>query len=279
MKIGIIGGTGLYKFTIGNDSENVFIDTPFGEHSKPIIKSKYGKHELFFLPRHGEGHHFLPTTINYRANIWALKSLGVNTVISVSSVGSLQENIHPKDVVVIDQFFDRTKHRVDSFFQNGLVGHIPFAYPICKNLADELYRAGKNITKNIHNTGTYVNIEGPQFSTLAESNFYRKMDFDVVGMTNITEAKLAREAQMHYATLAMVTDYDCWKEDEIVTIEKILENLSYNSESAMKIIKEFLNIFEMEEDCGCRTVLDNAILSNGKGLDNKLKEKYNILFK
>ncbi|MEA3499406.1 MAG: S-methyl-5'-thioadenosine phosphorylase, partial [Candidatus Marinimicrobia bacterium] len=266
MKIGVIGGTGLYKLTRSKENENKSVETPFGDHSKPITKSKYGKHELYFLPRHGKGHHFLPSTINYRANIWALKSLGVNIVVSVSSVGSLKENIHPRDVVIIDQYFDRTKHRIDTFFQDGLVGHIPFAYPICKNLSEQLYKAGKNITENIHWKGTYVNVEGPQFSTLAESNFYRKMGMDVIGMTNMTEARLAREAQMHYATLAMVTDYDCWKEDEIVTIEKVSSNLAHNSDLSIKIIKELLNNFEMNEDCGCRNVLENAILSNGKGL-------------
>lgn len=277
MKIGIIGGTGLYKLT-ENINEKIEVKTPFGEHSKPITKNKYGNYELYFLPRHGEGHKYLPSTINYRANIWALKSLGINTVVSVSSVGSLKENIHPRDVVIIDQFFDRTRHRIDTFFQNGLVGHIPFAHPICKNLAEQLYKAGKNVTENIHKQGTYVNMEGPQFSTLAESKFYRQMGMDVIGMTNMTEARLAREAQMHYATLAMVTDYDCWKEDEIVNIEKVLSNLAYNSKMAIKIIEELLNNFEMKEDCGCRNALNDAILSNKNGLDEELR-KNNILFK
>jgi len=279
MKIGIIGGTGLYKLTGSKESENKSVETPYGAHSKPITKSKYGKHELYFLPRHGKGHHFLPSTINYRANIWALKSLGVNTVISVSSVGSLKENIHLKDVVIIDQFFDRTKHRKDTFFQDGLVGHIPFAYPICKNLAEQLYKAGKNVTDNIHKKGTYVNMEGPQFSTLAESKFYRKMDMDVIGMTNMTEARLAREAQMHYATLAMVTDYDCWKEDEIVTVERVLSNLAHNTELSQKILQELFRIIEIKDDCGCRSALDGSIQSVGEGLDKNLQKKYELLFR
>jgi 5'-methylthioadenosine phosphorylase len=219
-KVGIIGGSGLYKIDGLSSVKKVNVDTPYGSPSGSFITGKLEGKDVAFLPRHGEAHAISPTELNYRANIYAMKKLGVDTIISLSAVGSLKEELKPLDIVVIDQFVDRTNQgRVTTFFSDGIVGHVPFAKPICAELAKILQDSGADLGVTMHNGGTYVNMEGPMFSTKAESNLYRSWGMDVIGMTNMPEARLSREAGICYATLAMVTDYDCWHESsETVTI-------------------------------------------------------------
>ena len=236
--IGVIGGSGLYEMEGITKVKEIKIKTPFGNPSDAYIVGKLGDVKMVFLPRHGRGHKLLPSELNYRANIFGMKKLGVEQIISVSAVGSMRKDIKPGHIVVVDQFFDRTKGRISSFFGNGIAGHVEFADPVCSNLSNILYKSGKNIGATIHKGGTYICIEGPHFSTRAESNIYRKWGVDVIGMTNIPEAKLAREAEICYATLALSTDYDCWHEtEESVTIEMILDTLKKNVATAKAIIK------------------------------------------
>ncbi len=238
--IAIIGGTGLYKMKGFSLNEEIIIHTPFGHPSDAIISGKIAGRQVYFLPRHGKNHTILPHEINHRANIWALKSLGVSFIICVTAVGSLKEKYAPRDIVLFDQYFDRTSRRSEhTFFGNGIAAHIPFANPISENLRTTLSQVANEIGCNVHDKGTYVNMDGPAFSTRAESNANRQLGFDVIGMTNVAEAKLAREAEIALATLAMITDYDCWKiEEEPVSLQTVLEHLSANSENAQKIIQQ-----------------------------------------
>lgn len=241
--IAIIGGTGLYKMEGFSLEEEIIIHTPFGHPSDTIMSGTISGRKVYFLPRHGKGHTILPHEINHRANIWALKSLGVSYIICVTAVGSLQEKYAPRDIVLFDQFFDRTSRRNEhTFFGNGIAAHIPFADPISEKLRSILSTAAKEENFNVHDRGTYVNMDGPAFSTRAESHANRQLGFDVIGMTNLAEAKLAREAEISLATLAMITDYDCWKiEEDPVSLQTVLSHLSVNSENAQKIIQRAIH--------------------------------------
>jgi 5'-methylthioadenosine phosphorylase len=241
-RIGIIGGSGLYEMKELEKIEHIRVSTPFGDPSDEILKGELKGATLLFLPRHGRGHRFAPHRINFRANLFALKSLGVEQIISVSAVGSLKENLHPGEIVLVDQFIDRTRSRPSSFFEDqNMVVHVEFADPVDSRLQDALYSAARKVEAKVHKGGIYVCIEGPQFSTRAESRLFRSWGADVVGMTNVTEARLAREAEIPYATLAMVTDYDCWHEtEEDVTIESVLQVLRQNVDTARRIIATVL---------------------------------------
>ncbi len=272
MRVGIIGGSGLYEISGLEIIEEKDIETPFGKPSDRYLLGRLGEVEVIFLPRHGKGHRILPSEINYRANIFGFKLLGAERIISVSAVGSLKEDIHPLDVVIPDQFFDRTKRRIDTFFGEGIAVHIGVADPVCPVLSDHLYESCQACGAQVHKGGTYVCIEGPSFSTRAESRFYRTLGFDIIGMTNITEAKLAREAEICYATLAMVTDYDVWKEED-VDIQMVVENLQKNAEMAKKIISHLIHNLPEERSCPCPHALKDAIITDPQLIPSSLKEK------
>src|SRR6187549_757418 len=241
VRIGIIGGSGLYQMPELTAIEEVEVDTPFGDPSDAFVIGTLEGERVAFLPRHGRGHRFTPTELPFRANIYAMKLLGVEQILSASAVGSLQEKYAPLDMVIPDQFFDRTRGRVreSTFFGDGIVAHVSFAHPVCNALGDVLQDSCKAAEVNVHRNGTYVCMEGPAFSTVAESNVYRSWGMDIIGMTNLQEAKLAREAEMCYATLALVTDYDCWHPDhDSVTVELIVANLMQNAATAQKTIAE-----------------------------------------
>src|SRR5512137_486872 len=239
VQIGIIGGSGLYDMAELTDREEITVSTPFGEPSGPYVLATLAGKRVAFLARHGAGHRIMPTELNFRANIYGFKTLGVERILSASAVGSLREDYKPLDIVIPDQFFDRTRGRVSTFFGRGLVAHVGFAHPICGELAGIAARAGRTVGATIHDRGTYVCMEGPAFSTLAESKAYRAMGFDIIGMTNLQEAKLAREAEICYTTIALVTDYDCWHPDhDSVTVEMIVANLLQNASMAQRTIAE-----------------------------------------
>ncbi|MBI5183367.1 MAG: S-methyl-5'-thioadenosine phosphorylase [Nitrospinae bacterium] len=275
-RIGVIGGSGLYEMEGLKDVERVKVDTPFGEPSDEYIIGRLRDRGLIFLPRHGRGHRILPSELNFRANIYGLKSLGVEWIISVSAVGSMRKEIVPGDMVVPDQFFDRTRQRKSTFFGEGVVGHVPLADPICQELSKILFKAGKNVGASIHKGGTYLCIEGPQFSTRAESNIYRQWGVDVIGMTNVTEAKLAREAEICYATLALATDYDCWYE-ESVSVEAILKIIEKNVTMAQRIIGEAVLMIPMERRCQCAEALKNVILTAKDLIPEETKRRLDLI--
>ncbi|MBN1543162.1 S-methyl-5'-thioadenosine phosphorylase [candidate division KSB1 bacterium] len=264
-RIGIIGGSGLYEMEELQKVRRVVIETPFGPPSDELILGELDQREVVFLSRHGFGHRLLPSEINVRANIYALKSLDVHWIFSVSAVGSLKPELKPMDFVVVDQFYDRTTQaRANTFFGNGIVAHIPFAHPVCAELGRILIQAGKNAGVTIHGGGTYVNMEGPAFSTLAESQVYRRLGMSVIGMTQMNEARLAREAEICYATLAMVTDYDCWYEEETgqtVSVEAILDILHQNVVNARRVVQNAVAAVDLSGDCGCRHALQNSIVT------------------
>lgn len=261
--IGVIGGSGLYKMDKLADVEKVSLDTPFGKPSDEMILGTLEGKRIAFLPRHGRGHRISPSELNFRANIMAMKMLGVEWIISISAVGSMKEEIKPGDMVVPDQFFDRTKGRPSTFFSDGVVGHLTFADPVCPVLSKLLAEASERAGAVVHRGGTYICIEGPQFSTRAESRIYRQWGVDVIGMTNIPEAKLAREAEIHYATLAMATDYDCWHEsEEDVTIEAIIRIIMENVKKAQAIINETVAAIPAETSCSCPNSLENAVITD-----------------
>jgi 5'-methylthioadenosine phosphorylase len=265
-RIGIIGGSGLYHIEGFTNQKWVKIKTPFGSPSDEFLTGNLSGRAVVFLPRHGRGHRILPTELNHRANIWAMKKLGVAWLISVSAVGSLQAKYKPCDIVLPDQFVDRTKQTLaHTFFGRGIVGHIAFADPICEELRKILLREGRALRARVHDGGTYVNMEGPAFSTRAESLTNRKLGFDVVGMTNLGEAKCAREAEIAYASMAMITDYDCWKTDEAhVTVEMIIANLTKNAAMAKAIIARALPHIPAEPNWPCHEALKNAIMTDKK---------------
>ncbi|MBF8266794.1 MAG: S-methyl-5'-thioadenosine phosphorylase [Dehalococcoidia bacterium] len=261
-RIGVIGGTGLYQMEGLKDVEEVFPDTPFGKPSDAIVTGTLGGVGVAFLPRHGRGHRFFPSEIPARANIYALKALGVERVISVSAVGSLREEIRPLDMVIPDQLIDRTMGRVSTFFGDGIAAHVGLAEPFCPVLREALYGGASRGGATAHPQGTYVVIEGPQFSTRAESRLYRSWGADVIGMTALPEAKLAREAEMCYATLACSTDYDCWHESETpVTVEMIVENLNRNTALSKAILGDVIPRISGNRDCPCGSALGNAIIT------------------
>jgi 5'-methylthioadenosine phosphorylase len=265
IEIGIIGGSGLYKMPELENVREIDVDTPFGPPSDSFIIGELSNVTVAFLPRHGRGHKFTPTEIPYRANIYAMKLLGVEYIFSVSAVGSLQERYEPTDMVIPDQFFDRTRARAQesTFFGEGIVGHITFAHPVCNELGDILEESCKQVGVTVHRGGTYLCMEGPAFSTKAESNVYRQWGMDVIGMTNLQEAKLAREAEIAYATLALVTDYDCWHEGhDDVTIDMVVEYLNKNVRNAQLILKEAVKRVAVKETPNqYRDALRNAIFT------------------
>ena len=263
IRIGIIGGSGLYNMPGLEKPREVRIKTPFGNPSDALVVGTLDGKRVAFLARHARGHRFTPTEINYRANIHAMKQVGVERIISVSAVGSLQEDLKPLDFLIPDQFFDRTRHRVSTFFGDGVVAHVGFDKPVCSQLSGILGGACDTAKVRVHRSGTYVCMEGPQFSTLAESHVYRQLRFDVIGMTNLTEAKLAREAEICYATVAMITDYDCWHPDHAsVTLEEIISNLNKNAENAQNVIHEAVRSMPPERTCKCGRALAHAIVTD-----------------
>jgi 5'-methylthioadenosine phosphorylase len=264
-KIGIIGGTGLYNLEGFTNQKWVKVKTPFGKTSDDLLTGKLAGRDVVFLPRHGRGHQILPGELNHRANIWGMKKLGVQWIISVSAVGSLQEKYQPCDIVIIDQFLDRTKQSGNhTFFGRGIVAHVAFAAPICEELRQILLRTAIAADANAHDGGTYVCMEGPAFSTRAESLANHRAGHDVIGMTNLGEAKCAREAEIAYATLAMATDYDCWKEDEHVTLEMIIANLHRNAGTAKKIVAQAIAQIPAEPNWKAHSALKNAIMTDRK---------------
>jgi len=264
-KIGIIGGTGLYGIEGFTKQKWVKVKTPFGKTSDDFLTGKLAGRDVVFLPRHGRGHKILPSELNHRANIWAMKKLGVQWIISVSAVGSLQEKYQPCDIVVIDQFLDRTKQSLNhTFFGRGIVAHVAFAEPISEELRQILLRTAIAASANTHDGGTYVNMEGPAFSTRAESLANHAAGHDIIGMTNFGEAKCAREAEIAYATLAMATDYDCWKEDEHVSLEMIIANLQRNAGTAKKIVAAAIAQIPAEPNWKAHSALKNAIFTDKK---------------
>ncbi len=278
-KIGIIGGSGLYKIDGIKNIKSVAISTPFGKPSGKFVLGDLEGKELVFLPRHDPHHQIAPSHINYRANIFGMKKLGVERIISVSACGSLREELKPLDFVVVDQFVDRTSYaRESSFFTEGLVAHIEFSHPVCSSLAKLIYDCGKRLKMNIHPKGTYVNMEGPAFSTLAESNLYRSWGMDIIGMTNLMEAKLAREAEMCYASLAAITDYDCWHPSHTsVTVDLIINNLNKNVENAKKILAAIIRDIPVEDECSCHEALKNALVTDRRYVPAKVKKDLKII--
>ncbi|MGE3978056.1 MAG: S-methyl-5'-thioadenosine phosphorylase [Nitrospira sp.] len=276
--VGVIGGSGLYDIEGLTSTRSIRVRTPFGAPSDAITVGSLEGIRVAFLSRHGRGHLLNPSGINYRANIFALKSLGVSHVISISAVGSMKESIHPGDAVVPDQFIDLTKRRVSTFFDNGVVAHVAFGEPICAELGQALLAAGERVGAKLHRSGTYLCMEGPQFSTKAESRLYRQWGVDVIGMTNMPEAKLAREAELCYATLALVTDYDCWHEtEEAVTVEAVLGTLHRNVALAKQILRSAMPSFADPIDCSCHRALDNAILTAPKRIPTAVRKKLAVL--
>jgi 5'-methylthioadenosine phosphorylase len=272
--IGIIGGSGLYEMEGLTILSEERIDTPFGDPSDAYILGEVDGTSVAFLPRHGRGHRIAPNELNFRANLYGFKLLGVHTILSASAVGSLKEDYHPTDIVFPHQFIDRTRHRVDTFFGNGIVAHVAFADPVCIAIADVMHAAGQQHGARVHRGGTYVNMEGPQFSTRAESNLYRSWGGDVIGMTNLQEAKLAREAEICYATMALVTDYDCWHEaHDDVDITQILGYLKANAAMAQRILRTSISAAaSRERTCGCATALQFAIMTNPATIPQKTKD-------
>jgi 5'-methylthioadenosine phosphorylase len=265
-RIGIIGGSGLYHIEGFVNQRWVSIKTPFGPPSDRFLTGRLAGREVVFLPRHGRGHRILPSELNHRANIWGMKKLGVAWIISVSAVGSLQAKYKPCDIVLPDQFLDRTKQTyAHTFFGRGIVAHVAFAHPICEELRQLLLKSARALKARVHDGGTYVNMEGPAFSTRAESFANRKFGHDVVGMTNLGEAKCSREAEIAYATMAMITDYDCWKDDEEhVTVEMVIANLNRNASMAQAIVARVLPQIPREPNWPCHTALQNAIMTDKK---------------
>ena len=273
IEIGIIGGSGLYDMAELTDREEKAVSTPFGDPSGPYVLGTLRGKRVAFLARHGVGHRILPSELNFRANIYGFKVLGVERILSASAVGSLKEEYRPLDIVVPDQFFDRTKGRISTFFGRGLVAHIAFAHPVCGQLSAIAADAAEHVGATVHRGGAYVNMEGPQFSTLAESRLYRSWGMDVIGMTNLQEAKLAREAEMCYATLALVTDYDCWHPDhDSVTVDLIIANLLQNAATAQKTIAEAVQRIAGARTCACKDALVTAIITQMKDVPEQTKK-------
>jgi 5'-methylthioadenosine phosphorylase len=278
-RIGIIGGSGLYKIEGIKEVKAVTVTTPFGKPSDKFITGRLEGKEVVFLPRHGVGHRLSPSEINYRANIYGMKKIGVERILSVTACGSLKEELKPLDFVVVDQFVDRTNQgRKMTFFEKGVVAHVVFAHPICKSLSSVVYEAGLGLKLNMHKGGTYINMEGPAFSTLAESQLYRSFKMDVIGMTNMPEAKLAREAEICYSTLACITDYDCWyPQHGSVTVDMVISNLLKNVDNAKRIIYSVIKNLPEERSCGCGEALKHAIITDKKLIPAKVKKDLKII--
>jgi 5'-methylthioadenosine phosphorylase len=272
-QIGIIGGSGLYDMADVTEREEVKVTTPFGEPSAPYLVGTLRGKRVAFLARHGGGHRVSPSELNFRANIFGMKTLGVEYIVSASAVGSLKEEYRPADIVIPDQFFDRTKGRPSSFFGRGLVGHVGFAHPFCTILSGLAYDSGKRAGATVHKGGTYVCMEGPQFSTLAESKLYRSWGMDIIGMTNLQEAKLAREAEICYTTIALVTDYDCWHPDhDSVTVEMVMSTLAKNAATAQQIIAGAVERLPYERTCECASALKFALVTRPEMVPDQVKK-------
>jgi 5'-methylthioadenosine phosphorylase len=280
VRIGIIGGSGLYQMDGLTNTEDVAVETPFGKPSDLYRVGTLEGKKVAFLARHNRNHSILPSELNFRANIYGFKKLGVEWIISASAVGSLKEELPPLDILLPDQFYDRTKSRVSTFFGEGIVVHITFAHPVCSVLGDVIQNAGKDANVPIKRGGTYICMEGPQFSTLAESNVYRSWGMDVIGMTNLQEAKLAREAEICYSTMALVTDYDCWHPaHDAVTVTDVIENLKKNTNNAQKIIRAAVKRLPIERTCKCGRALRHAIMTDLKTAPQATLQKLDLLLK
>ena len=272
--IGILGGSGLYDMAELTDRDEVTVSTPFGNPSGPYVTGTLNGRKVAFLARHGPGHRLLPSELNFRANMYGFKVLGVEWILSASAVGSLQERYRPLDLVVPDQFFDRTRGRISTFFGRGLAVHVSFAHPVCATLSGLACDSAKTVGATVHRGGTYVCMEGPQFSTLSESNLYRSWGMDVIGMTNLQEAKLAREAEICYATLALVTDYDCWHEGhDSVSVDMVMANLTKNALMAQRVVSETVSHLPVPRTCECATALASAIITRPETIPEQTKEE------
>jgi 5'-methylthioadenosine phosphorylase len=273
-RVGLIGGSGVYALAGLEGAREESLQTPFGSPSDPYVTGTLGGVPVAFFPRHGRGHRVSPTELNYRANICGFKMLGCDAILSVSAVGSLREQYAPRHAVVPDQFVDRTRHRPDTFFSDGIVAHVAFANPVCPSLAGVLASSAEGQGLTVHRGGTYVCMEGPQFSTRAESSLYRSWGADIVGMTNLTEARLSREAEICYATLAFVTDYDCWREEtEAVSVEVVLAVLSENAAASGRTLADAVTRVDPARSCGCRDALRYAILTDPKAIPESARER------
>src|SRR6267378_900815 len=274
VRIGFIGGSGLYNMPGLENAREVRVKTPFGDPSDALVVGQLEGERVAFLARHARGHRFLPTEINYRANIHAMKQLGVERIVSVSAVGSLQEDLKPLDFLIPDQFYDRTRHRVSTFFGDGVAAHVGFAKPVCAQLTGLLGEACDRAKVRVHRGGTYICMEGPQFSTLAEAHVHRQLRFEVIGMTNVTEAKLAREAEICYATVAMITDYDCWHpEHESVTVSQIMATLNQNAENAQRALRTAVREVSAGRSCKCGSALQHALVTDLKIVPKATKKR------
>jgi len=277
-RIGIIGGSGLYSMPGFEVQEEVRLETPFGEPSDAYIVGQFHGKDVAFLTRHGRGHRITPSELNFRANIYGMKMLGVERILSLSAVGSLKEEHAPLDFVIPDQFFDRTRGRISTFFGGGIVAHVSFADPVCPQLAALVHHSADQIGINSKNGGTYLCMEGPAFSTRAESNVYRSWGMDVIGMTNLQEAKLAREAEICYVTIAMVTDYDCWHEEhDAVSVEQIMETFGKNVENASKLVQHVITAIPETRTCKCGSALKHAILTDRGAIPQSAKDNLGLL--
>jgi 5'-methylthioadenosine phosphorylase len=276
--IGVIGGSGLYAMQGLTNAREIRVKTPFGDPSDAIVVGTLEGKQVAFLARHARGHRILPTEINYRANIYAMKLLGVERIISASAVGSLKEELRPGEFLVADQFVDRTKGRISTFFGNGLVAHVTFDKPTCAQVSRVLADASVHCAVPVHRKGTYICMEGPQFSTLAEAHMHRKLEFDVIGMTNVTEAKLAREAELCYGTIAMITDYDCWHPDhESVTGAQIMATLQQNADNAQKVLREAIKSMPTARECKCGSALAHALITGAKLVPKSTKKNLSAI--
>lgn len=277
-EIGVIGGSGLYSMSGLTDAREIRVKTPFGEPSDAIVVGALDGKRVAFLARHGRGHRLLPSELNFRANIYAMKLLGIQRIISVSAVGSLQEDLRPGEFLVVDQFIDRTKGRHSTFFGNGIVAHVTFDQPTCPQLSSTLADACVSSGVPVHRKGTYVCMEGPQFSTLAEANFHRANKWEVIGMTNVTEAKLAREAEICYATMAMITDYDCWHpQHDSVSVAQIIATLNQNATNAQNVVREAVKTLSSNVTCKCGSALKHAIITDPKVVPTKTKKNLSAI--
>jgi 5'-methylthioadenosine phosphorylase len=276
--IGVVGGSGLYELEGLERLRWTRVRTPFGEPSDAYGVGRFGDRRVIFLPRHGRGHRVMPTELNFRANVWGFKFLGAEWIISISAVGSMKEQIHPLDLVIPDQFVDQTRRRVSSFFGDGIVGHVGMADPVCPDLAAALEKAAREVGATVHRGGTYLCIEGPQFSTKAESRIYRSWGVDVIGMTNMPEAKLAREAELCYATLALATDYDVWHEShDAVTVEAVIANLLKNVVTAKEVLRRVIPTIGPPRTCDCPQLLKNAVITNTSVFPPKTRKRLDLL--
>jgi len=271
--VGVIGGSGLYEMEGLEEVQTISLKTPFGNPSDAYIAGRLEGVKVVFLPRHGKGHRIQPSSLNFRANIYGMKKLGVQWIIGVSAVGSMKESIHPGEMVVPNQFIDQTKGRPNTFFNDGIVGHISFADPVCPTLSQILYEAGKEAGATVHKDGTYICIEGPQFSTRAESKLYRSWGVDIIGMTNLPEARLAREAEICYSTIAFATDYDCWHEAAAdVSIGDVLRILAESTKTAKRAIRQAIKHLPEKRECLCANALEYAVITGKKYIPEKTKK-------